>query len=400
MSYGVFQEYYTSEAFLRGDQSTTGIVGMTFNGIIYISMPLLFGTLSHRWARFRRLAAFFGAALTSLGYFLSSFSTDVRHVVATQAVLAAIGSALMFSPTTLSLGEWYSLGNRALAYGIVLSSKNIVGTICPFLLRALLDHLGFSIALKVWAAIVAASSLFALLILPSGPSSRALDECRARNVPWHFLKHKTFYIYALATLLQSAGYGIPQTYLNEYAHDAAALSPTSTTLLLTLFNLPGILSSSFFGYLSDNKRWPLSAATTTAVSALSSALSALLFWGLAPRSSMALLVLFSISFGFFAGGYSATWGGVINEMEREAADHNEAVDSGVLYGLLNGARGLGYVSGGVAGPALLSSGSAIGLGDLGYKTEYLPLIIFTGLSTGLGGWSVLWQMKKLGHLFS
>jgi len=49
---------------------------------------------------------------------------------------------------------------------------------------------------------------------------------------------------------------------------------------------------------------------------------------------MALLVLFSITFGFFAGGYSATWGGVINELEREA------IDSGMVYGLLNGRGGL------------------------------------------------------------
>ncbi len=35
---------------------------------------------------------------------------------------------------------------------------------------------------------------------------------------------------------------------------------------------------------------------------------------------------------------------------------NEAVDSGVLYGLLNGARGIGYVAGGLASVPLLKAG--------------------------------------------
>jgi hypothetical protein len=106
---------------------------------------------------------------------------------------------------------------------------------------------------------------------------------------------------------------------------------------------------------------------------------------------MTLLVLFSITFGFFASGYSATWGGVISELEREAAHRNEAIDPGLLYGLLNGARGVGYVSGGLAGVPLLKAGT-IG-GNFAYGTTYGSLIIFTGLSSIFGGWGLLWKLK-------
>lgn len=110
---------------------------------------------------------------------------------------------------------------------------------------------------------------------------------------------------------------------------------------------------------------------------------------------MALLVLFSVTFGFFAGGYSATWGGIINEMEREAAQRNEPIDPGMLYGLLNGARGIGYVSGGLAGVPLLKAGTVASTGSFGYGTIYGPLIIFTGLSTAFGGWGMLWRWRKI-----
>jgi len=54
---------------------------------------------------------------------------------------------------------------------------------------------------------------------------------------------------------------------------------------------------------------------------------------------MALLVLFAITFGFFAGGYSATWGGVINKIKYEAAQRNETIDTAILFGLLNSGGG-------------------------------------------------------------
>lgn len=398
MSYGVFQEYYTGNWMLQGNRELTGIIGTTSNGVMYLSMPFLFALFTKRWARYRQTAALCGAALSSISFLLSSFSTQVWHLVATQGVMAALGCALIYSPTTLSLGEWFKTSNRAVAYGVVLSCKNIVGSACPFLLRGLLDRYDLRLALRIWAAIAAGTSVPAIFLIPAHPSSLLLSTSRRRKIPWQFLGHQTIYVYSFAIILQSSGYGIPQTYLNTYAHEVALLSQTSATLLLTIFNIPGIISSSFFGYLSDNRHFRLSATTVTAISAISSALSAFLLWGLTSQGSMGLLVMFSITFGFFAGGYSATWGGVINELEREAADTNEAIDTGMVYGLLNGARGIGYVSGGLASVPLLKAGSLSSMEGFGYGTIYGPLIIFTGLSSVFGGWGLLWKWKKLQHL--
>ena len=393
MSYGVFQEFYSANWTMEGSREVTGIIGTTSNGVMYLSMPILFALFTKRWARRRQTAAVCGAALTCLSFLLSSFSTHVWHMVATQGVMSAFGCALIYSPTTLSLGEWFNTCNRALAYGIVLSCKNVVGSACPFLFRVILDRYGFRLSFRIWTAVTAATSLFAVLLIPTHPLSMSPGTHRRRRIPWHFLKHQTFYVYSIAIILQSCGYGIPQTYLNIYAHEIALLSETSATLLLTLFNIPGIISSSFFGYLSDNKRFSIPAKTVTAISAVSSALSAFLLWGLTSQGSMGLLVLFSITFGFFAGGYSATWGGVINELEHEAARNNEAIDSGMMYGLLNGARGIGYVSGGLAGvPLLQAGGTNSPVGSFAYGTNYGPLIIFTGLSSVFGGWGLLWKL--------
>ncbi|KAI1307802.1 major facilitator superfamily domain-containing protein [Xylaria venustula] len=404
MSYGVFQEFYINHWTLSGSRSETGIIGTTSNGVLYLSIPFLSAAFTRRWAAHRQKAAIAGAVLAALSFVLSSLSTDVWHLIATQGVLSALGCALVYSPTTLSLGEWFSAasGNgaknhRAVAYGVTLSCKNVVGSFMPFLARALLENHGFRVALRIWAGVALGTSLLSILLIPTHPSILATpsgeesEVHRRRNIPWHFLRHRTFYVYAVAIILQSAGYGIPQTYLPTYAREITHLSQTSATLLLTVFNVPGILSSSFFGYLSDNRFLPLSATTVTAISALCSSLAALLLWGLTSSGSLALLLLFSATFGFFAGGYSATWGGVINELESEAAHWNEAVDAGMLYGLLNGARGIGYVSGGLVSVPLLKAGSDVSIGQLGYASTYGPLILFTGLSSVFGGWGILWR---------
>ncbi|KAK6829880.1 hypothetical protein PG987_010464 [Apiospora arundinis] len=330
MSYGVFQQYYFDNWTLEGDRNSTGFIGTTANGVVYLSMPFLFALFTRR-------------------FFLSSYSTTIGHLVATQGITSALGCALIYSPMTLSLGEWYSTSNRALAYGIVLSCKNIVGTGCPFMLRALIDTYGFRTTLMVWTAIVGGTSVVAICLIPTHPSKLAAvhETTRARRIPWSFLRHRSIYFYSVAIIFQSSGYGIPQTYLSTYARDIILLSQTSGTLMLALFNVPGIISSSFFGWLSDNKRVALSAQTVSAIPPITCAAATFLFWGLTTPGGLGLLVVFSVTFGFFSGGYSATWGGMLKQLERESAERNEAVDPGMLYGLLNGVRGIGYASGGI-----------------------------------------------------
>jgi predicted MFS family arabinose efflux permease len=223
-------------------------------------------------------------------------------------------------------------------------------------------------------------------------------ECRVRQrtIPWGFLRGPLFWVYAVAIMLQSSGYGIPQTYLSAYAHSILGLRDIEGTMLITLFNAPGILASTFFGWVSDNRWRQMSAMSSTLFSAIASGLAALLLWGLCggDRGALGLLCSFAVVAGFFAGGYSATWGGIIKEMEIRAAERNEAIDTGMVYGLLNGARGIGYVGGGLAGVQLLKAGNGSNVGRFGYGTAYGPLIVYTGLSMFMGGAGIVLRCKR------
>lgn len=234
MTFGIFQDFYNHEASFGDSGNATGVVGTTLNGVMYLSMPILSTVLdSGRWAKWRRGVATCGVCLSSAAFLISSWSTQVWHLIVLQGVLAALGGAMMFSPVTLFLDEWFKHGNRASAYGVQLSSKNIVGTGCPFLMYALLNRLGFRGALRVWSGIVFATGLFGLYIIPR--SSTTISR-RPRKVPWTFLRHKTFYIYAVGNVVFSSGYGLPQTYLSQYASNVLHLSDILSTMMIAIFN--------------------------------------------------------------------------------------------------------------------------------------------------------------------
>ena len=398
MSYGVLQEQYTAHLQLQGSSRLTGAIGTTLSGVLYISLPFLSTLFSSRLSRWRRSAVVVGLIISGAGLVISASSTAVWHLLVTQGILCGLGSALVYSPTTLYLDEWF-IRRKSYAYGVILASKNIVGTGTPFLTPALLGRLGLQNTLRIWGVITISGILVIPLMHSRTASSTNSEPHTTRRTPWKFLTHPTFYVFHIANIVFSSGYGLPQTYLPSYARQVVHLQSVESSLMLALFNLPGIFSCIAFGMLGDGIRlfgaYTLTPFTITFLSAIGSALSVFLLWGLAARSGAAGLALFSAVYGFFAGAYSATWGGVLKEVEREAVSHNEAVDTGVVYSLLNGGRGLGFVVGGVAGIELLKSGAAQHSSKWGYGTDYSFIILYTGVSAVIGGWSILWKLGKV-----
>ena len=399
MTFGLFQSAYntTSAGHEAISSGPTGVIGTTTNGVLYLCLPVLSTLLdSGRFAKYRRPVALTGLTLSAAAFLISSWAQRVWQLILLQGVVAAIGGAMLFSPTTLWLDEWFrGGGGRATAYGVSLASKNVVGTSCPFLMYGHLEKLGWRGTLRVWAGIVLATGLLGIALIPTAKAGTSPSTTiqRPRKIPWAFLKHRTFYIYAAANTFQSAGYGLPQSYIPEYAARQLHLSAILSSLMLVLFNMPGILSCICFGLLSD--KTSLSAASNTLISALGSAVCVFALWATKSHELPALLIAFSLLYGAFAGGYSSTWGGWLADMERDAVANNEAVNTGMIYGLFNGARGVGYVVGGLSGVELLQVGGLPGLGrGSALSTRYGCLIIFTGVCSLLGGWATVWRAGK------
>lgn len=119
------------------------------------------------------------------------------------------------------------------------------------------------------------------------------------------------------------------------------------------------------------------------------ATSVFAIWGLS--TSLALLYVFALGYGFTAGAYSTAWAGMIKDIKTRS----ETVDWNVVFGCLAAGRGLGATISGPLSEALISGGSALrDQARFGYGSEYGTLIIFSGCTALVGGCS--WFVRRCG----
>ncbi|KAJ5396155.1 uncharacterized protein N7487_010458 [Penicillium crustosum] len=389
--FGVFQEFYSTHDVLQGNKNDLATVGTTSTGLLYLLSPITF-TLLTRYPHLQYYSAPAGLVITVIGSLLSSFSEQVWHLIATQGVMCAIGNGLLFSPSSLYLDQWF-LRRKGLALGTMWAAKSIVGVALPFTASACLNRFGSSNTLRAWTVVTLLTTLMALPFMkpriPISPSSSA------RRLDLSFLKQPTFWMLQTGNIIQSFGYFLPTTFLPSYSTRTVGLSQNTGTMLVSLFNATSVFGGIALGALCDR----FSVTNIMLVSSVGSALSVLLFWGMASSSSadssqtaIALLTIFSITYGFFAGGFSSTWSGVITQIKR---DSSPSLDTGLVFGLLAGGRGIGNVISGPLSTVLLKSGSlgeSGGLnGNTGYETQYGTLILFTGITAFFGAWSWMWR---------
>jgi MFS family permease len=154
------------------------------------------------------------------------------------------------------------------------------------------------------------------------------------------------------------------TYANgnaayAYTH---AIRPARATLLLCLLNGSQIMGQVLFGYFSDS----INSFFLIVVSTLSSAIIAGLLWYNA--TGFVHLLVFSILFGFFAGGYSVLW----PRWAKVLIDHDPT--ELWIYGLLAFQRGLGNILAGPISVSLIRMTAKYAKED--ESASFRPLIFF------------------------
>ncbi|KAF2704431.1 putative MFS monocarboxylate transporter [Pleomassaria siparia CBS 279.74] len=383
IAFGVFQEYYSSHPESLDDAANVAVIGTTISGIMYLSSPFTFAVLS-RWPRLRRWFGPIGLAITAIGFLFSSFATKVWQLIATQGILAGLGSGLLFTPATLYLDEWF-VQRKGLAYGVMWAGKSVTGVVLPFLMETSLRRFGPKTTLRAWS--IATVLLSAPLLYYLRPRIPISPSTTTRRLNLNFIRLPAFWMLSLGNVFQSLGYFLPSTYLSSYAVRELGLSTTMATLLLALMNTTSIPGGIVVGWLGDH----LDVTTVVLISSLGSTLSVFFFWGFS--SHVALLTLFSLFYGFFAGGFSSTWSAVLKDLKRQSP----ALDTGFIFGLLAGGRGIGNVISGPISVALVNEGGLGGRKGWGYGGTYGLVILFTGITSLLGGWGWLTRSCE-GHV--
>lgn len=367
---------------MHGSSSAIASIGTSLTGIMYLMMPATF-TLLTRYPWMRRWCGPVGLAIMAASFLLSSFATQVWQLIVLQGVLSAIGSGLLFSPTTLYMDEWF-IARKGFAYGMMWAGKSVAGVAAPFIMNALLSAYGSRTTIRVWTVTLLVITTPILFFLK--PRIPVSISSAPRPLSWSFLRHPTFWTLQAGNIIQSFGYFLPNTYIASYAHTLGLPSITGT-LLIALVNFTSVFGGIVIGCLGDR----FAVTSIIFISSFGSTVAVLLLWGLS--SHITLLILFALIYGFFAGGFSSTWPGILQELKRE----EEGVDTGLIMGLLLGGRGIGNVISGPLSSALLSEGG-FGGRNWGYGTEYGGMILFTGLTALFGGWGWMWKtIRQISH---
>jgi MFS family permease len=339
-------------------------------------MPVIFLTLT-RYPYIRMYCGTAGLFFAFGSLTASAFVDSVGALIVTQGVLYAVGCSLLFSPISIYMDEWF-VERKGFAHGVMWAGKATTGVIAPFVFDAMLRRVGYKATLLGWAGTSAVMMLPTMFFLkPRIPVSRT---ARGRPISFGFAQHILFWMMLWGVVIQAVGYLMPSTYLASYAINVGHSSITAP-ILLALVQLMSAPGGVIIGLLGD--QFGSSMAITMA--SFGATLPVFLLWGLSFH--LANLVIFVLLYGFFAGSFSSTWSCVMKELTR----NDNGSESPVIFGLLLGGRGLGFVLAGPISGALLSLHGRISEETLGYATKYGPMIIFTGITTVLGAWAPLWK---------
>ncbi len=337
-----------------------------------------------RWAQwFSPLGLF----VCFISLMMTSFCNTVPQLIGVQGTLFGIGGCFAFCPCIVFIHQWFDK-RKGLAFGIWCSAAGFGGAGIPPILNALLGSVGFRATMRIIAGIFFVLAVpLALFIKPRvphdlEPKERLFNFRSARSI--FFLMHQT------ANVIQACGYYLPNIFLPIFVRERFNVTGILSTLTIMLFNISATAGLTCMGALSDRCR----ATTCIIISATGSALSVFLLWGLS--TSLPMVYVYSIFYGFFAGCWPSVWPAIMRETsKRSEASGFGFVDPMMTYGLLCVGRGLGSLIAGPLSSALLRGIPLKGELFASYGSGYGVLIIFTGSAAVLSGSSFFFEKFKL-----
>ncbi|KTF85458.1 hypothetical protein cypCar_00000965 [Cyprinus carpio] len=283
-----------------------------------------------------RVAVILGGFLSSIGLVLSSFATSLEYLYLTLGVLTGLGFALCYTPAIAMVGLYFC-ERKALAYGIAMSGSGIGTFILAPVVQLLIEHYSWRGALLILGGFVSNLCVCGALIRPiilkeeeacplpvdseceygvkppmvnGVPSGKAVGDkleidakqrCLRSMQEYNFLLIPDFLVLAGSFLLLASGCSLPFVYLVPYALDVG-VSHQHAAFLMSILGVIDIIGNITFGWLTD-RRCLKKYRNICYMFAVGMEGLCCLFIPL--LRTFALLVPFSVLYGYFDGAYVA-----------------------------------------------------------------------------------------------
>ncbi|KAI9712179.1 MAG: hypothetical protein M1828_001740 [Chrysothrix sp. TS-e1954] len=383
-SYGVFQLHYESHPPFVSHPGGLPAVGTTTTGVAYFFSPVI-ALIIQRWQASRKPCAFIGLVLIAVALVGASFARKVTDLIATQGVLFGLGTAFIYNPFVFYLDDWFDK-RMGFAYGCLWAGTGLGGLVTPLLMGWGLDRFGFRTMLRAWSILIVITILPLIMLMKprQATSPPVMPPLKTRLA---FFLSVAFWILQAGNIVEGLGYFMPSIFLPTYA-SSLGVSRTGTHAVTSVQNCASIVGTIIFGLLVDK----FHVSTVWLLSTLGTTLVVLVLWGLSSHETQALLWVFTVMYGIFAGGFTALWTGVAKILQSE--DRYKETATAVLLGVFAAGRGVGNVVSGPVSEQLIGkplSDSA----SFAYGTKYGALIVFTGVTAFISG--IGWVARFVGH---
>ncbi|KAF2019457.1 MFS general substrate transporter [Aaosphaeria arxii CBS 175.79] len=380
-SFGIFQEYYLRQEKFSGSHSGVAAIGTTAMGIIYLTAPALY-VIIHRYYTYRKMISLGGFVIMLMSLLGASFAKTVSQLLVNQGLFYALGGAMLYFPVFNYVDEWF-IKRRGLAYGALIAGDGAGGVVIPFVMEWILNRWGFQTALRTWAIVCLLLVTPALVFLKDYPVNQNFEHT-PRKVDLRFLKTKAFWILQTGNMLQSLGYLMPSYYLPSFAV-SRGWSPFTGTIAVSLCNAAIVFGTVTIGWLCDRHH----VTVTLMICTIGTLLAVFVFWGFSVYQPV--MYTFAIAYGFFAGGFPATWAGCSHPVRR-----TYPVETGMIIALFTAGKGVSSVVSGPLGGLLASSDAWKGHVGYAYGSGFGYLIVFSGVTASFG--SLGWIGRKFGWI--
>ncbi|KAK4442132.1 MFS general substrate transporter, partial [Podospora aff. communis PSN243] len=368
-SYGVLLKFYRENASF-GTHPFLPFVGLLSIGMQKLGAPVV-APFIIRHPQFRTHLIWSGWIVCVVSLVASSCASELWHLALSIGVAFSLGFSILYYPMLNMLNDWWYV-RRGFAYGIQFGLAGVISTVLPFALAPLLEALGGSWTLLLYAGvtfIIGGPTVYLL----RAPAKAQLSAPRILNkMDRSVFRQIGFTAMTLSNVFQGLVYSIPAVFLPVYA-SAVGLSSIQGTVILSVTNFAITVGQLGTGYLADI----VDSRILMGVLPLLSALVVFVFWG--PGQTLIRLVAFGLLFGLFSGGY------IVLYTRFSTALADDRATQTWLYTIFDVQRGVAIIVGGAIGGGLVHG--TINLGDYG-AGEYKALIIFCGacfVASSLGG---------------
>ncbi|KDR73320.1 hypothetical protein GALMADRAFT_125448 [Galerina marginata CBS 339.88] len=400
-TYGIFQDYYTSNPpFNRSSSAAVSTIGTASLGIQYIEIIVVISVFQ-RYPEYAKPAMYVSLFVCVVSLLLSSFATGqflnsnrlnrsdhfykLWQLVALQGVMFGLAAGVIYTPVVLWLSEWF-VERRGLAGGLIFGGAGIGGLILPLVMGYLLDTVGFRWTLRIWAVVLGACCAIALKGLnPRIPIRRpTMDIPRQPWLPRDIssLKNPVLFFVTGTTIVQALGFFSVSLFIPTFTSSLSSATLPSR-IVLALFNATSPLFYIIFGRMCDLYPYPY----VILACGIGSALSAFVLWGFA--SSLSWVFAFSTIFGGLGGAFPSFWPAAASEI---GGSRNQITN--LAFGCFTVVRGISAIVGPIIAASLhdTSSQAKSVYGGFGFR----KVEIFVGsmaVATSFGGLILLFYSQ-------